>query len=284
MIDGGETLSEAKPLAGQVAWVTGSSRGIGRVLAERLCAAGALVAVHGTRPDSPKAFDEGESMEQVARDIAASAGGETLVVHGDLTDEAEVARIAGEIRARWGRIDLLVACAGGDIGAGGTSAGKGGRPEGDDCLNISVADIRSVLDRNLLTCILCCREVAPEMRDRRSGRIITIGSTAGTYGREGGAIYAVAKAGVHHYTRCLAAQLRPHNVTVNCVAPGGTVTQRFLAIHPIDEERLVEEGTLERYGRPDEIASVVLFLATPAAQYVSGQVIRADGGQHPWVG
>lgn len=273
-----------KSLDGRVAWITGSSRGIGRVLAERLCRDGAVVAVHGTRRDSPRAFGEGESMEQVAADIASATGGKTLAVWGDVTDEAEVARVAAEIRASAGRIDILITCAGGDIGAGGTGVGRGGRPDPDDCLAIDVAEIRAVLDRNLLSCILCCREVAPEMMARKDGRILTIGSTAGTYGRETGSIYAVAKAGVHHYTRCLAAQLRPHNVTVNCVAPGGTVTQRFLAIHPIDGERLVEEGTLERYGRPAEVASVVSFLAGPEAQYVSGQIIRVDGGAFVFAG
>src|SRR4051794_26603841 len=124
----------SRPLNGQVAWITGSSRGLGRAMAEELCRLGARVAVHGTRADSPKTFDEGESMAQVARDVAAAGEGEAIGVWGDVTIEAEVKRIATEIRAKWGQIDLLVCCAGGDIGAGGTGVGRGGRPENDDCL------------------------------------------------------------------------------------------------------------------------------------------------------
>jgi len=271
-----------KPLAGQVAWVTGSSRGLGRVMATQLCRMGAQVAVHGTRPDSPKSFGEGESMDQVARDVAAEAGGSTLPVWGDVTDEAEVKRMAAAIRDRFGRIDILVTNAGGDIGAGGTAVGRGGRPSPDDCVGIPLADVRAVLDRNLLSCILCCREVAPEMIARKGGRIITVGSIAGTYGRDDGAIYAVAKAAVHEYTRCLAVQLRSSNVSVNCVAPGGTVTNRFLVIHEIEQAKLVEEGTLDRYGRPSEVAAVVAFLASDAGRFISGQVIRVDGASQTW--
>ena len=271
-----------KPLAGQVAWVTGSSRGLGRVMATRLCNLGASVAIHGTRFDSPRSFGEGESMEQVARDVAAAAGGEAMPVWGDVTDEAEVRRMAGEVRGRWGHIDILVANAGGDIGAGGTEVGRGGRPSPDDCVGIPLADIRAVLDRNLLSCILCCREVAPEMMARKKGRIITIGSIAGCVGRDDGAIYAVAKAAVHEYTRCLAVQLRPYNVPVNCIAPGGTVTNRFLVIHDIEQEKLIEEGTLVRYGRPQEVAAAVAFLASEEGRFISGQVIRVDGGSQCW--
>jgi 3-oxoacyl-[acyl-carrier protein] reductase len=275
-------MSSEKPLSGQVGWVTGSSRGLGRVMAAKLCRLGAAVAIHGTRFDSPRSFGEGESMEQVARDVAAEAGGDVMPVWGDVTDEAEVKRMAGEVRAKWGRIDILVANAGGDIGAGGTGVGRGGRPSPDDCVGIPLADIRAVLDRNLLSAILCCREVAPEMMARKSGRIITIGSIAGCFGRDDGAIYSVAKAGVHEYTRCLAVQLRPFNVPVNCIAPGGTVTNRFLVIHDIEQDKLIEEGTLVRYGRPSEVAAAVAFLASEEGRFISGQVLRVDGGSQCW--
>ncbi len=271
-----------KVLAGKVAWVTGSSRGLGRVMAGELASLGARVAVHGTRFDSPRAFGEGESMEQVARDIAKVSGGETYAIWGDVTDEAEVKRMADEVRKRFGRIDILVANAGGDIGAGGTSAGRAGKPPANDCVQVALSDVRAVLDRNLLSCILCCREVAPEMMQRKGGRIITVGSVAGTYGRSDGSMYAVAKAAVHEYTRCLATQLREFNIPVNCVAPGPTVTARFVAAHDTESEKFVEEGTLVRYGRPTELSHVVAFLASDAGRFVSGQIIRVDGGLQCW--
>ncbi|MGH7318379.1 MAG: SDR family NAD(P)-dependent oxidoreductase, partial [Candidatus Rokuibacteriota bacterium] len=139
-----------------------------------------------------------------------------------------------------------------------------------------------VLDRNLLSCILVCREVAPEMMTRRSGRIVNIGSVAGLDGRAEGAIYATAKAAVHEYTRCLAVQLRPYNVAVNCVAPGGTVTARFVATGQAKPEGMAKGDTLEGYGRPEDVARAVEFFVTDAGLHVSGQVLRVDGGAQTW--
>ena len=266
-------------LEGKVAWVTGSSRGIGRVVAAHLASLGANVAVHGTSPYSTRAFGEAESLAAVAKAIAAEHGVEVLPVSGDLTDEHVVKRIADEIRAKFGHIDILVSVAGGDIGAEGVSSATAGKPAGNDAVHISVADIRSVLDRNLMTCILCCREVAPEMIERKSGWIVNIGSGAGLVGTANQAIYATAKAAVHEYTRCLAALLRPYNVYANVVSPGPIVTPRFLATRVIDESQKVEDGTLDRYGWPLEVAKAVAFFVTSDSSYTTGQVLRVDGGR-----
>ncbi len=265
-----------------MAWVTGSSRGLGRVMATRLGRLGASVVMHGTTATSARAFGEGESLEQVARDVAGEMGGRVLAVAADLTDPAAVKAAVARIRAAFGRIDILVNNAGGDIGPAGATGPRGGKPERNDCVFIAVEDVRAVLDRNLLSCILVCREVAPEMMERRSGRIVNIGSVAGLDGRAEGAIYATAKAAVHEYTRCLAVQLRPFNVPVNCVAPGGTLTPRFVATGQANPEVLAKGEALEGYGRPEDIARAVEFFVTEAGRHVSGQVLRVDGGVQTW--
>ncbi len=270
--------SAARHLTGKIALVTGSSRGIGQAIADHLASCGAAVAVHGTTPLSTRSFDEGESLEAVAATIADRNDVQTLAVWGDLTDPEEVSRIVAEVRNRFGRIDILVNNAGGDVGSAGLSAPNAGKPQQNDAVFISLEDIRKVLDRNLMTCILVCREVAPEMMERRAGRIVNIGSIAGGIGLANASIYATAKAAAHEYTRCLAVQLRPYNVTANVIAPGDTVTPRFVHSRPIDEKMLVEDGTLVRYGRPIEIARAVEFLASDAASYITGQILRVDGG------
>jgi 3-oxoacyl-[acyl-carrier protein] reductase len=271
-----------RPLTGQVAWVTGSSRGLGRVMATHLGRLGAAVAVHGTTPTSARAFGEADSLDQVARDVGKETGGRVLAVAADLTDPAQVHAAAAKIRTELGPIDILVNNAGGDIGPAGAMGPRGGKPERNDCVFISIEDLRGVLDRNLLSCILVCREVVPEMIQRRTGRVVTLGSVAGLHGRADGAMYAVAKAAVHEYTRCLAVQLRPYNIPVNCIAPGGTLTARFTATGQAEETVLAKGETLEGYGRAEDIARAVEFFVTEAGRHVSGQVLRVDGGAQTW--
>ncbi len=265
-------------LEGKVALVTGAGRGLGRAFAERLAALGAAIGVHGMREEGPAEYGEGTTLTATAAAIAKAHGVSTFRVLGDLTDAAQVARVVQTVAAELGAIDLLVHNAGGDIAA------AGGRPDPNDTVMIKEADVRAVLDRNLLSTILVCQQVARGMMERRRGRILTISSIAAFRGREHGAIYATAKAGVVHYTRCLADQLRPYDVAVNSLAPGETRTGRFLGTRTVEPERLVETGTLDRIGTVDEVARVVEFFAGPLGAFVSGQVLRVDGGAQCWPG
>ncbi len=269
-------------LNGKIAWITGSSRGIGRVVASHLASLGAYMAVHGTTPYSTRALGEADSLEAVAKTIAQESNVEVFPVYGDLTDESTVNRIVREIREKFSRIDILVNCAGGDISAQGVTAPNAGKPKDNDAIHISIEDMRTVLERNLMTCILACRAVVPEMIERKSGRIVNFGSIMGLAGHQTEAIYSTAKAAVHEYTRCLAAMLRAYNVCVNAVAPGSIITARFMASRPIDESRKLKDGTLERYGWPIEIAKAVAFLVTDESSYITGQVLRVDGGVQLW--
>ena len=264
----------SKRLAGKVAWVTGSSRGIGRAVAAHLAELGADVAIHGTTPTSTQAFDEAESLDTVAKEIANDTGANVLAVHGDLTDPD----VVDSIRSHFGHIDILVNNAGGDIGTQGVTGENAGKPVANDAINVSLEDIRTVLDRNLMTCILPCREVAPEMVERKQGWIVNIGSIAGLSGHAREVVYGVSKAAVHEYTRCLAAQLRPDGVYVNAIAPGEIITARFVASRPTNEDRKVHDGALTRYGWPDEIAKTVEFFVTNNSSYITGQILRVDGG------
>jgi len=265
-------MSQIKPLTNQVALVTGAGRGLGRAFAERLAILGCAIGVHGMREHGPAEYGEGASLTETAHAIGEEHGVRTCRVLADLTEPDQVDRIIATVEAELGPIDILVHNAGGDVAA------AGGKPDPNDAVGIRDEDVCAVLDRNLLSTILVCKRAARGMMERRHGRILTISSIAAFQARAQGVIYATAKAGVVHYTQCLAKQLRPYDVTANSLAPGDTRTARFLATREVDPKRLAEEGTLERIATIDEVARVVELFAGPMGAFVSGQVLRVDGG------
>jgi 3-oxoacyl-[acyl-carrier protein] reductase len=263
-------------LEGKTALVTGAGRGLGRAFAERLAALGCQVGIHGMREQGPAEYGEGTTLTETAREVGAQFDVKTIRVLGDLTKPEDIARITTEVTAGLGPIDVLVHNAGGDIAA------AGGKPNPNDAVNVKQEDVRSVLDRNLLSTIYLCQEVAKQMMERRTGRIVTISSIAAFRGFANQAVYSTAKAAVIEYTRCLAMQLREYNITVNSLAPGDTRTGRYLGTRHVDPARLVTEGTLDRVALVDEVARVVDFFAGPLGAFVSGQVLRVDGGSQSW--
>lgn len=258
-------------LSGSVALVTGSGRGLGHMIAEKLVELGASVAVHDISEDAPAQFGESPNLTSVASALARGSG-RTMGVTGDITQEANVARMVAEVESELGPISILINCAGGDIGAAGT------KPEPNGALDISLADATAVFERNFIGTLLMCRSVAPGMAARNVGTIVNFGSLNAHQGVSPEVIYGCAKAAIVHYTRCLALEMRPFGVRVNAVSPGPAKTARFLATRQTDPRMMLEGPSLDRYAAPAEIANVVAFLVSDASAFVSGQVIRVDGG------
>src|ERR1700761_4339647 len=263
-----------KELSGKIAFVTGSGRGLGRVMAERLAELGADLAIHDLTWTAPAKYGEAADLDAVATAIASRHGGKVVAVTGNIGDKAAVAKMKEDIEVKLGRVDILVNCAGGDIGA------AGGKPEPNDALGIPLEDIRALTENNLYGTILVCQTFVPPMVKAGSGSVINIGSAAAQFGVTNGVIYAALKAAVIHYTRCLAASVRTEGVRINAVSPGATKTARFEATRVVDPQKMDSSiKSLIRYGEPEEMADAVAFLAGPRSKYMSGQVLRVDGGE-----
>jgi 3-oxoacyl-[acyl-carrier protein] reductase len=260
-----------KDLAGRVALVTGSGRGLGRAIAEALAARGADVVIHGSSEATASRYGEAPDLTTVAAAMA-TLGVRALVATGDIASEDAVRRIVEQVESRLGPISILVNNAGGDIGAAGN------KPHPNGALDISMADVRALIDRNLIGTMLVCRAVCPGMAARQSGSVINLGTIFAHLGRSPEVVYGCVKAAVLHYTRCLAFEMRPNGVRVNAVSPGPTRTARFLATRTPDPAMMKEGPSLERYGVPAEIADVVAFLASDESRFITGQVLRVDGG------
>jgi NAD(P)-dependent dehydrogenase (short-subunit alcohol dehydrogenase family) len=251
--------------------VTGSGRGLGRTIAEALLALGADVAIHDISEDAPAHYGEAASLTAVAQSLANGVS-RTVSVIGDITDETAVTRMVKIVEERLGPISILVNCAGGDIGADGK------KPNPNGALDISLADASAVFERNFIGTLLMCRAICPGMLARKRGAVINIGSLNAHQGVSPEVIYGCAKAAIIHYTRCLALEMRPHGVRVNAISPGPTKSARFLATRELDQKMIDSGSSLERYAAPSDIASAVAFLASENSGFISGQVLRVDGG------
>ncbi|MCP9807831.1 3-oxoacyl-[acyl-carrier-protein] reductase [Cyanobium sp. HWJ4-Hawea] len=246
-------MGTSNSLNGQVALVTGASRGIGRAIAIALAAEGAEVVVNYA--NSPEAAD-------AVVEAIVGAGGKAWSHRANVADEAQVEDLIKTLLDRSGRLDVLV------NNAGITRDGL--------LMRMKTADWQSVLDLNLTGVFLCTRAVSRSMLKARSGRIINITSVVALMGNPGQANYSASKAGLIGFTRSCAAEFSGRGVTVNAVAPGFIDSDMTAEL---DREPILKAIPLGRMGTPQEVASAVRFLAAdPAAAYMTGQVLQVDGG------
>ena len=263
-------------LGGKVAIVTGAGRGLGRAYARRLATLGAKIAVTDINLKSFEEFEaEAKSMtgDSTMAEIEAG-GGEAIGIEMDVTDEKAVQAMVDQVMAKWGRIDILVANAGG---------GRG-RPVDTRASTLDPALLHLVTSMNLYGTVHCVNAVAPVMKQRRSGKIVTVSSIAGLGpSADGGyAHYGAAKAAIAHYTKYLAQDLGPYGINANCIAPGIITTGRIMATVMPNQANANRDRTesiaLRRLGGVEDCAKVVEFLCTDLSDYVTGQVIAIDGG------
>jgi gluconate 5-dehydrogenase len=241
---------------GKVALVTGGASGIGRGCAERLAEEGATVVV--TDIQDPMG---GEVVAGILK-----AGGKAEYIHHDVTQEEEWQAVVAGIRARHGRLDILV------------NNAAFGVPR--DFFDISDEDWRTSMDVALDACFRLSRKAAAGMVTRQWGRIVMISSVNARIGRATNTPYITAKAGLEGLTRGMAAELAPHGVTVNCIAPGYMATDINTAFRaePGRYEWIRQRTPMKRWGTPEDLMGTVLFLSSPASAYMTGQVLTVDGG------
>ena len=252
-------MSSLFSLAGKVAVITGSSRGIGKAIAERFAEHGAKVAI------SSRKFD---ACELVAAQINARHGtGSAIAVAANISSKQALQDLIATTTQRLGAIDVLVCNA-------------ASNPYYGPMAGISDEQLRKVLDNNIVSNHWLISAAAPGMIERKSGSIIIVSSIGGLRGSPIIGAYCISKAADLQLARNLAVEYGPHNVRVNCIAPGLIRTDFARALWD-DEKRLAERSAstpLRRIGEPDEIAGAAVFLAAPASSFVTGQTLIVDGG------
>ena len=264
-----------RSLEGKVAIVTGGARGIGRGYARRLAALGARVAVLDIDLDSYREFEsETHSMKApgTVAEIEAD-GGVACGIQVDVTDAQATKAAVEQVFGQWGRIDVLVANAGGNSGSAATSRAG----------SLDPAELAFVTATNLFGTVHSVVAVVPFMKEQRSGKIITVSSLAASGPSPDGSLahYAAAKAAIAHYTRYLAQDLGPFGITANCIAPGVTASGRIAATVLAGDalnSPLIQTIALRRIGTVEDCANVLEFLATSLSDYVTGAIIPVDGG------
>ena len=242
----------------RAALVTGSSRGIGRAVAQELARAGYDVCVNSSSEQGLPAARE------LADALAADCGVRTLAVAANVADAQEAATLVDAACQEFGRVDVLV------NNAGITRDGLIARMKEED--------FDAVVGVNLKGTFNCCKAVAQRMMKQRFGRIVNMSSVVGVAGNAGQANYAASKAGVIGLTKSLARELASRNVTANAVAPGFITTDMTAALSDKQREAMTERIAARRLGAPEDVAALVRFLASDEAGYITGQVICVDGG------
>lgn len=247
----------SKPLQGQAALVTGASRGIGRSIALALAEAGADIAVN-------YAGSEDAANETVR--LIEELGVKAFAVRANVGVATEAEAMVKQVNETFGKIDILI--------------NNAGITRDNLIMRMKEDEFDQVIETNLKGVFNCLKAVTRPMMKQRYGRIINISSVVGVLGNPGQANYVAAKAGVIGLTKASAKELASRGITVNCVAPGFIATDMTDELNEELRNKMLEGIPLARLGQPEEIASVVSFLVSPAASYMTGQTLHVDGGMY----